>query len=91
MPERLPCRLFMVNAAADAICAIETNTAPSGCPNCPDYIPLADNSERTVCEVWTRVMGYHRPVSAFNDGKKAEHAERRAFREYHLREGCGHD
>ena len=27
-------------------------------------------------EVWTRVMGYHRPVSAFNVGKKAEHAER---------------
>ena len=28
------------------------------------------------CEVWTRVMGYHRPVSSFNIGKKGEHAER---------------
>jgi anaerobic ribonucleoside-triphosphate reductase len=37
--------------------------------------------ERTRCEVWTRVMGYHRPISAFNAGKKAEHAERRYFRE----------
>ena len=37
--------------------------------------------ERTPCEVWTRVMGYHRPVSAFNAGKQAEHAERRYFRE----------
>jgi hypothetical protein len=38
-------------------------------------------AERTRCEVWTRVMGYHRPVSAFNGGKRAEHAERRYFRE----------
>jgi hypothetical protein len=37
--------------------------------------------ERTRCEVWTRVMGYHRPVSAFNAGKRAEHAERRFFTE----------
>ncbi|WP_318279383.1 MULTISPECIES: ribonucleoside triphosphate reductase [Streptomyces] len=33
------------------------------------------------CEVWTRVMGYHRPVSSFNIGKKGEHAERLPFRE----------
>ena len=33
------------------------------------------------CEVWTRVMGYHRPVSSFNIGKKGEHAERTPFRE----------
>ncbi len=38
-------------------------------------------SERTRCEVWTRVMGYHRPVSQFNIGKKGEHAERVHFRE----------
>ena len=37
--------------------------------------------ERTRCEIWTRVMGYHRPVSAFNPGKKAEHEERLHFRE----------
>jgi hypothetical protein len=41
--------------------------------------------ERTPCEVWTRVMGYHRPVAAFNAGKRAEHAERRHFRESPLR------
>lgn len=40
-----------------------------------------DESERTRTEVWTRVMGYHRPVSAFNPGKQAEHRERRMFRE----------
>ena len=35
--------------------------------------------DRQRCEVWTRVMGYHRPVSAFNPGKKSEHAERKHF------------
>ena len=43
-----------------------------------DNIQLDDN-ERTRCEVWTRVMGYHRPVSAFNAGKQSEHRERVAF------------
>jgi len=41
--------------------------------------------ERQPCEVWTRVMGYHRPVASFNIGKKGEHAERRFFSERH----CG--
>ena len=36
-------------------------------------------SERQRCEVWTRVMGYHRPVSEFNPGKKSEHFERKHF------------
>ena len=35
--------------------------------------------ERQRCEVWTRVMGYHRPVSEFNPGKKGEHDERVHF------------
>jgi len=38
-----------------------------------------EDHERQPCEVWTRVMGYHRPVSQFNAGKQAEHAERRHF------------
>lgn len=33
------------------------------------------------CEVWTRVMGYFRPVSSFNIGKKGEYAERTFFTE----------
>jgi len=32
--------------------------------------------ERTRCSVWTRVMGYHRPVESFNIGKIAEHKDR---------------
>ncbi|MDR1264570.1 MAG: ribonucleoside triphosphate reductase [Propionibacteriaceae bacterium] len=48
------------------------------CPRCAAEDPTA---EPTVCEVWTRVMGYHRPVSSFNIGKRGEHAERRHFRQ----------
>ena len=40
-----------------------------------------DDSERQPCEVWTRVMGYHRPVSSFNIGKKGEFHERHFFKE----------
>ena len=39
------------------------------------------DSERTKCEIWTRVMGYHRPVSQFNAGKQSEHRERKFYRE----------
>ena len=41
-------------------------------------IQLSDD-ERQPCEVWTRVMGYHRPVSSFNIWKKAEHYSRKNF------------
>jgi ribonucleoside-triphosphate reductase len=34
-------------------------------------------------EIWTRVMGYHRPVSQFNQGKQSEHRERKFFCEAH--------
>jgi hypothetical protein len=45
-----------------------------------DEITLSDG-ERQPCEIWTRVMGYHRPVSSFNQGKVGEFSERRYFRE----------
>ena len=51
-----------------------------------DPLTLTD-AERQRCEVWTRVMGYHRPVASFNIGKKGEHGERRFFRE--ARVGAG--
>ncbi len=37
------------------------------------------DDERQRCEVWTRVMGYHRPMSSFNTGKKGEFHERTYF------------
>lgn len=40
-----------------------------------------NDSERTPCEVWSRVMGYHRPVSEYNKGKKEEFYERKCFTE----------
>ena len=48
------------------------------CPTCAEANP---DAEPVTCEVWTRVMGYHRPVSSFNIGKKGEHAERQHFTE----------
>ncbi len=58
------------------------------CPKCDDKARAEgeyDEAERQVCEVWTRVMGYHRPVSAYNPGKKSEHVERK-----HFIESCAH-
>lgn len=42
--------------------------------------PLRDE-ERQRCEIWTRVMGYHRPMASFNTGKKGEAMERVYFSE----------
>lgn len=46
------------------------------------------NGEHHTCphcgqktQVWTRVMGYHRPVDQFNIGKQGEHNERIMFKE----------
>ena len=36
-------------------------------------------SKRQKCIVYTRVMGYHRPVESFNIGKTGEHKERKQF------------
>jgi anaerobic ribonucleoside-triphosphate reductase len=36
-------------------------------------------SKRRRCIVYTRVMGYHRPVESFNIGKIGEHRERKQF------------
>ena len=46
----------------------------------PQEVRLTD-AERQPCEVWTRVMGYHRPVASFNVGKQGEHHERQFFSE----------
>ncbi|HKR44693.1 MULTISPECIES: anaerobic ribonucleoside-triphosphate reductase [Paraburkholderia] len=47
-------------------------------------VTLSDE-ERQPCEIWTRVMGYHRPVSSFNTGKKGEFHERKYFSEREAR------
>jgi len=35
--------------------------------------------KRQKCIVYTRVMGYHRPIESFNLGKLGEHKERKQF------------
>jgi len=40
-----------------------------------------DDNERTRCEIWSRVMGYHRPINEWNIGKQQEHADRKHFTE----------
>lgn len=47
---------------------------------------MLTNEERQPCEVWTRVMGYHRPTTSFNTGKKGEFAERVYFHEERVEE-----
>jgi len=45
-----------------------------------DYLKSVED-KRTRCIVYTRVMGYHRPVEGFNLGKAGEHQERAKFKE----------
>lgn len=40
-----------------------------------------NKSQRQECEVYTRVMGYFRPVSHFNKGKVSEYEDRVWFTE----------
>lgn len=42
-------------------------------------ITFNGGTKRQLVERWTRVMGYHRPVSSFNKGKQSEHRERVHF------------
>ena len=45
--------------------------------------------ERQKCEVWSRVMGYHRPIAGYNVGKKQEFRDRKYFKEPNLVESQG--
>lgn len=39
------------------------------------------NFGRTRTSVWSRSMGFYRPISFFNIGKRAEFEERKTFKE----------
>lgn len=41
---------------------------------------INQTQERTPCEVWSRCMGYYRPMSHYNPGKKSEHYSRVYFK-----------
>lgn len=52
---------------------------------------VVPEEERHRCEVWTRVMGYLRPVDTYNAGKRSEYNERVMFKEQNPAAGrlCG--
>lgn len=58
-----------------------TTMATDSKPMNSDARVVLTDGERQRCEVWTRVMGYHRPVASFNTGKKGEFNERVCFEE----------
>ncbi|WP_013502815.1 anaerobic ribonucleoside-triphosphate reductase [Rhodopseudomonas palustris] len=50
-------------------------------PTTPNEAIELTDAERQPCEIWTRVMGYHRPVASFNRGKIGEFNDRKYFTE----------
>lgn len=49
-------------------------------------VTFKDGSRQQICEVWSRVMGYYRPMSEYNVGKRQEHEDRLLFVEE--KSGC---
>jgi len=47
------------------------------CESCHEKQPGLTNYQE--CEVYSRVVGYLRPVSQWNDGKQAEYQDRKPF------------
>jgi ribonucleoside-triphosphate reductase (formate) len=46
-----------------------------------EKLTIANAEKRVIfCERWTRVVGYYRPVDAFNPGKQQEYHDRVAFK-----------
>lgn len=46
-------------------------------------------TQRTPCEVYSRVTGYLRPVKQWNDAKQAEFANRQTFITEGESDSCG--
>ena len=42
---------------------------------------MTNKTERQQCEIFSRAMGFVRPISYFNIGKRAEFEERKTFTE----------
>ena len=78
--------LFIITVSVFLVIMINKDTNEKVEDKKDEKIELKD-SERQPCEVWTRVMGYHRPVSSFNTGKKGEFYERKCF----VESKCGLD
>lgn len=46
-----------------------------------NIMSATENTQRTPCEIFSRSMGFIRPVSNFNIGKYSEFCERKTFTE----------
>ena len=55
----------------------ETYHVKNGAPQAETPQPQA--KMRVPCEVYTRIVGYLRPVQMWNDGKQQEYADRKTF------------
>ena len=44
-------------------------------------VTLKDGSKHQIVESFSRVMGYLRPMSEYNVGKRQEHADRKLFQQ----------
>ncbi len=51
------------------------------CDECYRTVPKLSGYQK--CEVYSRVVGYLRPVSQWNEGKQAEFADRKNYRVQH--------
>lgn len=42
-------------------------------------VKMVEECKRTKCEIWSRVVGYLRPVQQWNEGKQEEFKDRKMF------------
>ena len=72
--------LYIIVTPTFSICPVH-GYLPGEHKTCAKCAELHPGAEPVECEVWTRVMGYFRPVKSFNIGKKGEYMERQMFTE----------
>ena len=53
------------------------------CNDCYDKNPTLNNFRK--CEVYSRVVGYIRPVAQWNEGKQEEYKDRKMYK---INDGC---
>jgi len=46
--------------------------------SCEQKVELVE-CDRTKCQRYSRIVGYYRPLSQWNEGKQAEWSERKIF------------
>lgn len=49
----------------------------------------ASAAKRTPCEIYSRVVGYLRPVKQWNEGKQSEFRDRQTFDKQLVNSSCG--